>query len=261
VLRIGDHDFRIVGVLKPWSLQPRFYTSLLGSRNYGDGTSMFLPLFTARADLMSPVSVNCFDASADTTKLESAGCLWLGFWAELPSESAVKDYKAFLNNYVREQIALGRMRRSTFELRDVMQWLRYIHVVPDNVRVQTGLAFGFLLICIVNTVGLLLSKCLRRSQEIGVRRALGASRKAIFAQFMVEASIIGVAGGVLGLVFAELGVWGIRHQPAEYAKLAHLDLGMFAFTFVMALVASLLAGIVPAWRASVLAPSLQLKST
>ena len=132
-------------------------------------------------------------------------------------------------------------------------------VVPGDVRLQVGMAFGFLLICVVNTVGLLLAKCLRRSREIGVRRALGASRGAIFAQFMVEAAIIGLAGGVLGLVFAELGLWGVRQQPAEYASLAHLDLDMFAFTFAVALVASLFAGLLPSWRACVVAPAPQLK--
>ena len=71
---------------------------------------------------------------------------------------------------------------------------------------------------------------------------------------------MGLAGGVLGLVFAELGLLGIRHQPAEYASLAHLDLTMFAFTFVIALVASLVAGLLPAWRACVLAPAPQLKA-
>ncbi|MGP1667256.1 MAG: ABC transporter permease [Rhodanobacter sp.] len=133
-------------------------------------------------------------------------------------------------------------------------------MVPDDVRLQVGLAFGCLLICVVNTVGLLLAKCLRRSREIGVRRALGASRGAIFAQFMVEAGIVGVTGGVLGLLFAELGLWGIRQQPAEYASLAHLDVRMFALTFVVALLASLVAGLLPAWRACAVAPAPQLKA-
>jgi putative ABC transport system permease protein len=77
---------------------------------------------------------------------------------------------------------------------------------------------------------------------------------------MVEASLIGVVGGALGLLFAEFGLWCIRRQPAEYASLAHLDLQMFVYTFVVALVASLIAGILPAWRACALAPSPQLKS-
>jgi putative ABC transport system permease protein len=109
-------------------------------------------------------------------------------------------------------------------------------------------------------VGLLLAKFLRRSSEIGVRRALGASRRAIFAQCLVEAGTVGLAGGVLGLGFALLGLWAVRQQPSSYNALAHLDVPMLVVTFVIAIVASLLAVLLPAWRACQVAPAIQLKS-
>lgn len=260
-LRINDHDFRIVGVLKHWAPQPRFYSLELGGRSYGDGDAVFLPLQSARAADMAAGNTNCFDMIKDIKNLETAPCIWLGMWVQLNNSAAVADYKAFLANYARQQIALGRFHRPDIGLPDLMRWLRDEQVVPDDVRLQAGLAFGFLLICVINTVGLLLAKCLRRSQEIGVRRALGATQRTIFAQFMVEAGIVGLAGGSLGLVFAELGLLGIRHQPAEYASLAHLDVTMFAFTFAVAIVASLVAGLLPAWRACMLAPAPQLKAS
>ena len=137
----------------------------------------------------------------------------------------------------------------------------YTHlVVPGDVRLQLWLAFGFLLVCLVNTVGLLLAKFLRRSGEIGVRRALGASRSEIFKQCLVEAGTVGVAGGMLGLVLALLGLWAVRQQPASYASLAHLDGSMLLLTFALAVLASLLAGVLPAWRAMQVAPAIQLKS-
>lgn len=257
---INDHDYRIVGVLKPWAPQPHFYSIYLGGRGYGDGDAVFLPLQSARADNMQPQDIyNCW-GTPDITHLDTTSCVWLGYWVELPNPSDAGTYRTYLANYVQQQIALGRFQRPEVALPDLMQWMQKAQVVPDDVRLQAGLAFGFLLICVVNTVGLLLAKCLRRSREIGVRRALGATRRAIFAQFMVESAIVGLAGGVLGLVFAELGLWGIRHQPAEYAGLAHLDVQMFVFTFVVALVASLIAGLLPAWRACVVAPAPQLKA-
>jgi hypothetical protein len=88
-----------------------------------------------------------------------------------------------------------------------MEWLDYNHVVPGDVRLQMWLAFGFLLVCLVNTIGLLLAKFLRRSGEIGVRRALGASRAEIFKQCLVEAGTIGLAGGVLGLGWPNWACW------------------------------------------------------
>lgn len=258
MLRVNDHDYRIIGVLKPWAPQPRFYAVSIGGRGYGDGDGVFLPLQSGSADKMNPQNVNCW-ALGDIKNLETAPCAWVSLWVELRSASDAAAYKTYLSNYVAQQISLGRFHHPEVNLPNLMQYLAQQQVVPDDARMQTNLAFGFLLICVVNTVGLLLAKCLRRSREIGVRRALGATRRAVFTQFMVESGMVGMAGGVLGLVFAELGLWAIRHQPAEYAKLAHLDLEMFVFTFVVALVASLVAGLLPAWRACVIAPAPQLK--
>jgi len=141
----------------------------------------------------------------------------------------------------------------------VMQWLDFRQVVPGDVRLQTWLAFGFLLVCLVNTVGLMLAKFLRRSGEIGVRRALGAARRSVFMQLLVEAGIVGVAGGAFGLLLALVGLWLVRRQPADYAKLAYLDPTMLLVTFALAVGATLLAGLLPAWRACRVAPALQLK--
>ena len=129
-----------------------------------------------------------------------------------------------------------------------------------NVRLQVWLAFGFLAVCLLNTVGLLLAKFLRRSSEIGVRRALGASRRAIFAQCLVEAGTIGLVGGAVGLGLALLGLWAVRQQPSSYAELAQLDPAMLMLTIVLAIVASVLAGLLPAWRACEVTPAIQLKS-
>lgn len=258
-VRINDHDYRIVGVVGKWAPQPRFYAVSLGGRGYGDGDAVFLPLQSGSADKMNPQNVNCWQV-ADITSLETAPCAWVSLWVELESAADAGAYKTFLSNYVAQQISLGRFHHPEVALPDLADYLAQQQVVPSDARLQANLAFGFLLICVVNTVGLLLAKCLRRSREIGVRRALGATRSAIFAQFMIESAMVGVAGGVLGLVFAELGLWAVRHQPAQYASLAHLDLAMFALTFVVALIASLVAGLLPAWRACVVAPAPQLKA-
>jgi putative ABC transport system permease protein len=145
-------------------------------------------------------------------------------------------------------------------LRDLMQWLDFNGVVPRDVRLQTWLAFAFLAICLFNTVGLLLAKFLRRSGEIGVRRALGASRAAVFAQCLTEAGMIGLIGGVAGWLLTLVGLWLVRRQSTPYADMVHLDLGMFLVTFALAVATSLLAGLLPAMLASRVAPALQLKT-
>ncbi|MGN6481814.1 MAG: ABC transporter permease, partial [Luteibacter sp.] len=62
-------------------------------------------------------------------------------------------------------------------------------------------------------------------------------------------------------VMAVGGLWLVRQQPDDYASLAHLDLPMLAATFAIAITATLVAGLLPAWRACQVTPALQLKSS
>jgi putative ABC transport system permease protein len=222
---------------------------------------LFAPFSTSRElKLSRSGEMNCWDQSPDPMAL-GAPCEWIQYWVELDSKAKAAAYRDYLNEYSVEQIAAGRYQRpANVRLRDVMEWLAYKEVVPSDARLQTWVALGFLLVCLINTVGLLLTKFLRRSAEIGVRRALGASKRSIFAQLLVEACTIGVVGGALGLGLALLGLWAVRHQPTDYAELAQLDLPMLAATFGLALSTSLLAGLLPAWRGCQVTPAIQLKS-
>lgn len=259
-IRLDKTDFTVAGVIDEWRPTPRFYD--MNTDRFGTLEDVFLPFSTSRdLDMGRSGSMNCWgDTAADATDL-NAPCVWIQYWVQLDSAKKAAEYKDYLINYSNQQRSAGRFERpANVRLRDVMAWLDYNKVVPNDVVVQMWLGFGFLLVCLVNTVGLLLAKFLRRGGEIGVRRALGASRKAIFMQCLVEAGTVGLAGGILGLGLSLLGLWAVRLQPASYAKLAHLDIGMLLSTFVLAIVASLLAGLLPAWRAMQITPAMQLKS-
>lgn len=257
-LRLGGTTFRIVGVLDAWRPTPHFYD--LNTGNYSEVEDVFLPLETALdLKLGRNGSMSCWDDAPVPER--SPNCTWLQFWVELGTPDKRAAYETFLRNYSDEQRALGRFPRPTnVKLRSLMEWLDYQKVVPSDVRLQVWLAFGFLAVCLVNTVGLMLAKFLRRAGEIGVRRAIGAPQREVFAQFLVEAGAVGAAGAVLGLGLALLGLWGVRQQPGDYANLAHLDPLMLLATLALALITSLIAGVLPAWRACQVAPALQLKS-
>jgi putative ABC transport system permease protein len=261
-LRLAGTSFRIVGVLDSWQPNPHFYDLNTGSYAYGE--QVFLPLQTMLGlHLDHNGSTDCWGSGAGGAGniLPSDDCVWLQFWAQLDSPVKAAAYKEFLVHYSQDQQALGRFQRApNVRLRTVMQWLEYNQVVPNDVRLQTGLAFGFLLVCLVNTVGLMLAKFMRRSAELGVRRALGASRRALFAQLLIESGVVGLVGGIGGLLLALFGLWLVRQRPSDYAALAHLDPSMLFTTFALALCATLLAGLLPAWRACQVAPALQLKS-
>lgn len=260
-VRMDGHSFTVVGVLDAWNPNPHFYD--LETGKYGDSEDVFVPFSTAM-DLKFGRSGNmdCFGRSNETDPVSlNAKCTWIQYWVELDNPGQASDYRAYLDNYSTQQRAAGRFERpNNIRLRNVMEWLDYKQVVPGDVRLQLWLAMGFLLVCLINTVGLLLAKFLRRSGEIGVRRALGASRAQIFLQSLVEAGTVGLAGGVLGLGLAMLGLYAVRQQPVDYAKLATLDAQMLLVTFALTMLASLLAGFLPALRAMQVAPAIQLKS-
>ncbi|MEP6898652.1 MAG: ABC transporter permease [Rhodanobacter sp.] len=260
-LRLSGAAFRVVGVLGDWHPNPQFYDLL--RKSYDENEGVYVPLSTSQdVGLNHDGSIDCWGKGGTGINPDHASrCAWLQFWVQLDSPAKAAAYKTFLVNYSVQQKALGRFQRPpNVQLRDVMQWLDYNQVVPDDVRLQTWLAFGFLLVCLVNTVGLMLAKFMRRAGELGVRRALGASKRSLFAQLLVESAVVGLAGGIGGLLLAWIGLWLVRRQPAEYAPLAHLDPAMLLATFFLALGASLLAGLLPAWRACQIAPALQLKS-
>ena len=261
-LRMAGTSFRVVGVLDSWQPNPHFYD--LNSGSYAYGEEVFLPLQTMlELRLDRGGSTDCWGNGGGGVGniLPSNDCVWLQFWTQLDSPAKAAAYQEYLVHYSLDQKALGRFQRApNVRLRNVMQWLDYNKVVPSDVRLQNGLAFGFLLVCLVNTVGLMLAKFMRRAAELGVRRALGASRRALFAQLLMESGVVGLVGGVGGLLLAMFGLWLVRQRPSDYAALAHLDLSMLFVTFVLAVLATLLAGLLPAWRACQIAPALQLKS-
>src|SRR6204780_3989736 len=136
-------------------------------------------------------------------------CVWMQFWAELPAAADVAAYRAFLNNYAAEQQRVGRFHWPAHtRIRDVREWLAYEHAVSTEVRILVLVSFSFLLVCLLNAMGLMLAKIMGRAGDIGVRRALGANRRAIFAQCLIEAGVVGLAGGLLGLGLTGLGPMG-----------------------------------------------------
>lgn len=260
-LRLGKYDFRIVGVIDRWNPAPHFYDLSMGS--YARAEQVFVPFETAmETTLGTQGSMECWgDFPADGNLTKATGCAWVQFWVQLDSPAQVAAYRRFLDGYSSEQKALGRFGRApNTRLYDVMAWLDHNHVVPGSVQLQALLALGFLLVCLINTVAMLLVKFLRRGGELSVHRAMGASRRAVFAQLLLEAAVVGLAGGAMGLLLSAFGLWVVRQQPVAYAAFAHMDEPMLGGTFVLAVCATLVAALFPAWRACRIAPARLLKT-
>jgi putative ABC transport system permease protein len=120
----------------------------------------------------------------------------------------------------------------------------------------------FLVVCCLNLAGLLLGKFLGLSGVVGVHRAMGASRRAIFLQRLVESELVGVLGGAVGLGLAVVAL-RILDGALPPSMIPHgfftLDTFMLTAAVVLALVAGVLSGVYPSWRACRVAPAMQLK--
>lgn len=262
---IDGKDYRVVGVLGDWSPKPVFY-DVVNTGGFTTGQEdVFLP-FTRAIDVGMPNdgNTNCSEIPKGSgfVGLQQSSCVWISYMVELDDKAAASAYKEYLDGYFRDQKAAGRFDwPANNRLRDLPAWLESEHVVPSDTKISLMVALGLLLACLVNTAGLLLAKFLRRSSEIGVRRALGAPRLAIYSQFLIEAATVGLTGGVLGLVLTWVGVHSVSWiLPKEIASLARVDVVLLLLTLAVSVVATMLAGLYPTFRASRVQPALQLKT-
>jgi putative ABC transport system permease protein len=138
-----------------------------------------------------------------------------------------------------------------------------VHVTPfreemvRNFKTLTLLVMGAVLfvhlIACANVANLLLARGATRGKEIGIRLALGASRRQIVRQLLSESFVIGLAGSALGLLFA---VWGVDLMltalPDDVPYWIHFDFDWRIFSFALGIgaLSSVLFGLLPALQAS-----------
>jgi putative ABC transport system permease protein len=269
-LRWNDHQFRVMGVLNDWFPRPRYYD--LNGGNFQVPDDAYIPYgWGPELQLLNKEENDCWrPEKLDTFKdFLASDCVWQQMWVELPDGESRERFQSFMDAYWAEQRKAGRFPRpQKNRLTNVAQWLHDNQVVDNDNRVLVGLAFAFLALCLINTVGLLLAKFLGAAAVTGIRRALGASRRQIFAQLLMEVGVVSVLGALLGLALAALGLVAVHHMYAAahlgdrggYQELMHFDVVGVVWAVILAIAATLAAGLYPAWRIGRLSPAVYLKS-
>lgn len=182
----------------------------------------------------------------------------LGVFGRLRPRASVRQAAAEMSTTM-ARIVLQRPDRKGFGTVLVpLESVRMEYIRPVLLVLQCAVGFILILAC-ANVANLMLSRGMSRRQEMAVRISLGATRKQIVRQFLVESSLLAAFGGMFGLLLALGGVhlWA-RYGPTQIPvpnaasqvilPVVHLGASEIVFTLVVSLATGILFGLIPPLR-------------
>jgi len=188
----------------------------------------------------------------------------------MPYLTLRKLYPDVKDNFVMAQARPGQMNEAVEEIRDLLRRRRKVaYGAPDNFGISTSdqiltqfsaITGGvFALMVAISSVGLLIGgigvmnimlvSVTERTREIGVRKAIGARRRDIVIQFLIEASTLTGVGGILGIVVGSGLALLIQMLMPIYIPVWAPVVG-----FVVSVGLGMIFGLWPAWKAARLNP-------
>jgi len=102
----------------------------------------------------------------------------------------------------------------------------------------------------VGVMNIMFVSVTERTHEIGIRKAIGAKRRAILQQFLLESSMICLVGGAIGVALS----FGVAAAIDRFVLPASVSLPIVIIALVVSVAVGLISGFIPAWRASKLNP-------
>lgn len=266
-VRIEERDFTVAGVLGDWRPPVLFYD--MTQNPNGEPEDIFLP-FNWVEPMQIRTAGNILGWRSDdpiddfVAGLQSSEMAWLQMWVQLDTPAQREAYQSFLDAYANDQKKVGRFPHPlNNRITPVVALMEEWQVVPPQARALALISLLFLIVAALNLVGLFLGKFLARASIAGVRRALGASRRAIFVQHLVECEMVGLLGGACGVLLslASLALVNRYYHPGgEGETFFHLDVPMVGAAILLSLVAAAIAGLYPAWRICSIPPARHLKN-
>jgi putative ABC transport system permease protein len=141
---------------------------------------------------------------------------------------------------------------TNWKLHPLIEWI-VGPTLRQTLWVLLGAVLFVLLIACVNVANLLLARGAGREREVAIRNALGAGSRRLARQFLVESSLLALAGGVAGVL---LGYWGLRglvhFAPPDIPRAdeVRIDWTVLSFTAGLCLLTAIISGVAPALKAT-----------
>ena len=275
-IRINSTDLTVIGVLAHWKLVARFYDRSFSGSRFDDAflpSSLALNINLRRLIVCENVDSDVQQAYRyeDVAGLKASECTWLVLWAYLKDRSTKQAFETYIKNYINDQKSFGRYPRQEKPfLLNIMQFVEQLDSLNTTQTTFNVLALLFFLVCLLNTVGILLAKYMGKVPEIALRRALGAKKHVILMQYLLEVGIIAFIGGLIGLLLSYFGLIGMKQvfiYQSDYSVTAEaiehlyrLDWIMMAQAMTIAIGSSLVISLFPVWKICNTAPAGQLKA-
>ena len=222
-IKIDNIGFRILGIMEekgsmgPWDRDNR----------------VFIPITTAQKRLFGIDHLRGIDV-------------------EVTNKDKIEEAQQEIEKLLRRQHKLAANKESDFNVRDQAKFLK---TLEDTGRSFTfllaGIAAVSLLVGGIGIMNIMLVSVTERTREIGTRKAVGAKRRDILMQFLVESLVLSMLGGVIGIL---LGIGGARMiaRMAGWRTVVSPDAIFLAFVFAASV--GIFFGIYPARKAARLNP-------
>ncbi|HEL9280745.1 TPA: ABC transporter permease [Listeria monocytogenes] len=236
-IRLNGMPYKVVGVLKEKG------ASMMGSSD----DQIFIPISSAQRLLK--------DTNVRTIYVETKSAEDVDFVVNtLESRLAIK----FGEEKEQEKNASSAQMGPSYQVINQQEILNAFNTISTTLTTALGaIAAISLVVGGIGIMNIMLVSVSERTREIGIRKALGAKKRAILLQFLIESIVISVCGGVIGII---IGVSGALIFGSVAGISSGITAGTIIFSFVFSLCIGVIFGIAPANKASKLRPIDALRS-
>ncbi|EAC7897788.1 ABC transporter permease [Listeria monocytogenes] len=236
-IRLNGMPYKVVGVLKEKG------ASMMGSSD----DQIFIPISSAQRLLK--------DTNVRTIYVETKSAEDVDFVVNtLESRLAIK----FGDEKAQEKNASSAQMGPSYQVINQQEILNAFNTISTTLTTALGaIAAISLVVGGIGIMNIMLVSVSERTREIGIRKALGAKKRAILLQFLIESIVISVCGGVIGII---IGVSGALIFGSVAGISSGITAGTIIFSFVFSLCIGVIFGIAPANKASKLRPIDALRS-